>query len=145
MKHIFTLLLLTVLFSINLLAQNRRDGFYDDVYGSNDQRNRPSDRQNHQDNNYPYSDPNYYPNPYGNNGNRTRDFDNYRYDQGQNWNQGGRCAQQVQPIYVHRPMRPRPVIIVPPSYCAPVLINPYPRHSYKPRHFRHYGYGYRRF
>jgi hypothetical protein len=25
------------------------------------------------------------------------------------------------------------------------LINPYPRHSYKPRHFRHYGYGYRRF
>lgn len=145
MKNILTLTLLTVLLAISSQAQNRRDGFDDDVYGSNDQRRRQSDRQNHQDNNNPYNDPNYYPNYYGNNGTRTQDYNDYRYDQGQNWNQGGRCAQQVQPIYVQRPMRPRPVIVVPPSYCAPVLINPYPRYSYRPRHYRHYGYGYRRF
>ena len=141
MKNILTLSLLLVLLTLSTQAQNRRDDFDDDIYGSNDQRY----RQNHQDNNNPYNDPNYYPNPQGNNGNRSRDFDDYRYDQVQNWNQGGRCAQPVQPIYVHRPMRPRPVIIVPPTYCAPVLINPYPRYSYRPRHYRHYGYGYRRF
>jgi len=141
MKNILTLSLLLVLLTLSTQAQNRRDDFDDDIYGSNERQ----DRQR-QDNNNPYNDPNYYPNPQGNNGNLSRDFDDYRYNQGQNWNQGGRCAQPIQPIYVHhRPMRPRPVIIVPPAYCAPVMINPYLRYSYRPRHFRHYGYGYRRF
>jgi len=123
MKKIFILTAMSLLFGIGLNAQNRggnyNNGDRDDLYDNQDQYGQYNQGYpNGQNAQYnPYQNPNYYPN---NNG--------YSYG-------NGRCGNT-----------PRPVVVVPPSYCAPVVIapNPYYGYNYRPRptrHHRHYAYG----
>lgn len=126
MKKLILILGLGILWNTDMNAQNRRgnyDNDMDDNYG-----NYPVNynQGNYNQGNYnPYNDPNYYPNQYGNN---------------------GRCGTPPPPPPVYYPA-PRPVVVVPRSYCAPVVISPAPYYSYGyrsyGRHHRPRGYGYR--
>lgn len=124
MKKILILSILGLTSLSWIYAQNR--GGYGNNGGNNGQSGWDNRNGNHQDddvydrqnNNYrnPYNDPNYYPNP------------GY-----------GRCGSPPPPPRCYR----RPVVVVPPSYCAPVVINPFP-HYYGFAHrrpARAYGYG----
>ena len=136
MKKIITLSLLSILYITSVSAQ--RGGFdndrNDDVYGQNSgygyQGQRGNNNQGYgnqgygQNSNNPYNDPNYYP------------------------NNGRNCGTPPPPPCYNRP---RPIVVVPPSFCSPVVIAPNPYYGYRPynnyghrRHHRNYSYGHGR-
>lgn len=73
--------------------------------------------------NNPYNNPNYYP------------------------SNGRNCGTPPPPPCYSRP---RPIVVVPPSYCSPVVIAPNPYYGYRPysygprRHHRNFSYGHGR-
>lgn len=138
MKKLITLSILSILYVGAIQAQrgnsNNHDRDYDDVYGQNQGYGQPQGQQGYGQNNpnqgyghnpnNPYNDPNYYP------------------------SNNGRSCGTPPPPPCYNP--PRPIVIVPPTYCAPVYIAPRPVYGYRPynqghrRHGRNYSYGYGR-
>lgn len=107
MNKIFIPILVIFLGTNVLTAQNQYDRRGDDIY---------------ENQNNPYSDPNYYPQSNQNNGNYNQNNGNY-----------------------NRPYYSRPAVVIntaplyrPLSFCTPVVINPYPP-VYNPYYRPHYG------